>query len=58
LGITRKKVNWALDPDVRSFFDKIDTKSGEQERVHTSDRCTQDCLRQKSMEQARGEDGY
>ena len=23
-GITRKKVNWVLDLDVRSFFDKVD----------------------------------
>jgi group II intron reverse transcriptase/maturase len=26
VGITRKKVNWVLDLDVRSFFDKVDHK--------------------------------
>jgi len=24
VGITRKKVNWVLDLDVRSFFDKVE----------------------------------
>ena len=26
VGITRKKVNWVLDLDVQSFFDKIEHK--------------------------------